>query len=339
MVDVWGFHMPTEVGNDPIENGVVSLGWPDMGDIFALPNSRDVFKQRLTETHPNTKAGAVPVDAGTLYKFVHEVKQGDIVIYPSKHDRTINIGVVNAKKWHSLTLKPWAGDFPNHIEVVWKGHYPRSDFSQAALNEIGSAVTLFRVRKHASEFLVKIGALAGATPSVADSEAPVPDDVASQTTSRLAEENTEDFIIRRIHSGLSGYEFEHFVAHLLQCMGYTARVSEKSGDGGVDVIAHTDQLGFEPPIIKIQCKRQTSQTGEPDVSQLLGTLGEGEFALFITLGSYSRQARVRERNNSRLRLLDGEELVDLVLQHYDKMSPRYRALLPLKKIYVADLVE
>ena len=339
MVDVWGFHMPTEVGNDPIENGVVSLGWPDMGDIFALPNSRDAFKQRLTETHPNTKPGAVPVDAGTLYKFVHEVKQGDIVIYPSKHDRTINIGVVNAKKWHSLTLKPWAGDFPNHIEVVWKGHYPRSDFSQAALNEISSAVTLFRVRKHASEFLAKIGALAGATSSVADSEAPVPDDVASQTTSRLAEENTEDFIIRRIHSGLSGYEFEHFVAHLLQCMGYTARVSEKSGDGGVDVIAHTDQLGFEPPIIKIQCKRQTSQTGEPDVSQLLGTLGEGEFALFITLGSYSRQARVRERNNSRLRLLDGEDLADLVLQHYDRMLPRYRALLPLKKIYVADLVE
>ena len=123
----------------------------------------------------------------------------------------------------------------------------------------------------------------------------------------------------------------------MRCIGYTARVSEKSGDGGVDVIAHTDQLGFQPPIIKIQCKRQTSQVGEPEVSQLLGTLGEGEFALFVTLGSYTRQARVRERNNPLLRLIDGEELVDMILQSYEVMSPRYRALIPMKKIYVADI--
>lgn len=320
-MDVWGIHMPAEVANDPIESGVVSLGWPAMGDIFALPNSRDVFKQRLIETHPDTKAGAVPVDAGTLYKFAHEIKQGDVLIYPSKHDRTVNIGVVRAKKWHSPSLKPWAVEFPNHIEVSWKGHFPRSDFSQSALNEIGSYVTLFRVRKYASEFLSKAGISMTSTSPVAGDEAPVPDDVASRTTSQLAEENTEDFIVRRIHARLSGYDFEHFTAHLMECMGYTARVSEKSGDGGVDVIAHTDQLGFQPPIIKIQCKKQTSQIGEPEVSQLLGTLGEGEFALFVTLGSYSRQARVRERTNPRLRLLDGEELVEMILQNYDKMSP------------------
>ena len=104
MVDVWGFHMPTEVGNDPIEHGVVSLGWPDMGDIFALPNSRDAFKQRLTETHPNTKPGAVPVDAGTLYKFVHDMKQSDvgIQITPSyRYDHT-SIEVLNPVKiWQS----------------------------------------------------------------------------------------------------------------------------------------------------------------------------------------------------------------------------------------------
>ena len=170
-----------------------------------------------------------------------------------------------------------------------------------------------------------------------DDDIPVPDDIASQSTSQLAQENTADFIVRRLHSQLSGYEFEHFVAHILECMGYSARVTEKSGDGGVDVIAHTDQLGFQPPIIKVQCKRQTGQIGEPEVSQLLGTLGEGEYALFVTLGSYSRSAWVRERNNPRLRLIDGEDFVTLVLQHYASISPRYRLLLPLKQIYVPDL--
>lgn len=338
MANVWGIHMPAEVGNSPIEEGAVSIGWPAMGDIFALPKSRDAFKELLAKAYPSTKAGAIPVDAGTLYKFANEIEAGDFIIYPSKHDRLVNIGKATGKKWHSQSGPSWKEDLPHHVAVQWLGHFPRSDFPQSALNEIGSFVTLFRVRQHAGEFLAKIGSAPSPVTTAIEEELAIPDDVASQTASQLAEENTEDFIIRRIHAGLSGYEFEHFTAHLMECLGYTARVSEKSGDGGVDVIAHTDQLGFQPPIIKIQCKRQTSQIGEPEVSQLLGTLGEGEYALFVTLGSYTRQAKARERNTPRLRLLDGEELVQLILQHYPKMSPRYRSMLPLKQIYVPDLL-
>jgi restriction system protein len=33
----------------------------------------------------------------------------------------------------------------------------------------------------------------------------------------------------------------------------------------------------------------------------------------------------------------GDELVDLILENYAELSPKYRALLPLKQIYVADL--
>ncbi|MEO5938808.1 MAG: restriction endonuclease [Sphingomonas sp.] len=284
------------------------------------------------------KAGAIPVDAGTLFKFVHEVCAGDVIIYPSKHDRLVNIGRATGKRHRATGGPAWHADLPNHLSVDWLGHFPRSDFSQAALNEIGSFISLFRVRQHAAEFVGKIS-IPDSTPSqMIDEESLVTDDVAAQTTSQLAEENTEDFVVRRLHTGLTGYEFEHFTAHLLQCMGYFARVSEKSGDGGVDVIAHTDQLGFKPPIIKVQCKRQTSQIGEPEVSQLLGTLGDGEYALFVTLGSYTRQARVRERNNPRLRLLDGEDFVQLVLQHYTALSARYRTMFPLKQIYVPDLL-
>jgi restriction system protein len=58
----------------------------------------------------------------------------------------------------------------------------------------------------------------------------------------------------------------------------------------------------------------------------------------VTLGSYIKQARVREQNTPRLRLLDGEELVQMILQHYPQMSPRYRLMLLLKQIYVPDLL-
>lgn len=81
----------------------------------------------------------------------------------------------------------------------------------------------------------------------------------------------------------------------------------------------------------------TSQTGGPDVNQLLGTLGEGEFGLFVNLGSYSRGAIELERNRPKLRLINGEQFVELVQQHYGKLAPHYRSLIPLKQIYVPDL--
>jgi len=77
----------------------------------------------------------------------------------------------------------------------------------------------------------------------------------------------------------------------------------------------------QPPIIKIQCKRQKDQIGEPVVSQLLGTLGDGEYGMFVTLGSFSTAAKMRERNTHKLRLIDGKQIVDLIQDFYHKMLP------------------
>ncbi|MBX7492034.1 restriction endonuclease [Qipengyuania sp. 1NDW9] len=338
MTKTWGVHMPEWVGDDPIEGGFVVIGWGRLGNIFEIPNDREEFKRRLERAYPEKKPGAIPVDAGTLFRFAHEIAEGDTIVYPSKHNRMVNIGKATGKRWHGPPLQDGEDTFPNYLGVEWRVSFPRSEFSQAALNEIGSFISLFRIRQHTSEFLKRLGEGHSDGRSASDQSDAVTDDIASQSASKLAEETTQDFVIRRIHQSLTGFEFEHFSAHLMECLGYTARVTEKTGDGGVDIIAHTDQLGFQPPIIKVQCKRQTAQVGEPEVSQLLGTLGEGEFALFVTLGSYTRQARSRERNTPRLRLLDGEDLVELILEHYPQMSPRYRTMLPLKQIYVPDII-
>lgn len=337
MTQVWGIHMPSWVGDEPVEKGYACIGWMQVGDILAIPPSRDAFKEAIARAYPTKKAGAIPVDAGTLFRFAYDIQAGDLIVFPSKHNRMVNIGRATGKRWYQPNPDNGDDDKPQYLGVNWVASYPRSDFSQAALNELGAYITLFTLRGTAGEFLAKAGLEEAKHASPAD-EIALPDDDVSQTASQVAEESTTDFIVRRLHTELTGYDFEHFIAHLMEGMGYTARVSQKSGDGGVDVIAHTDQLGFQPPIIKIQCKRQTGQIGEPEVSQLLGTLGEGEYALFVTLGSYTRQARIRERNNPRLRLLDGEELVEMILNHYPRMSPRYRRILPLKQIYVPDLI-
>ena len=64
-------------------------------------------------------------------------------------------------------------------------------------------------------------------------------------------ETTRDFVLKRLAQELKGHPFAHFVAHLLNTMGYRTRVSPEGVDGGIDIVAHKDELGFEPPIIKV----------------------------------------------------------------------------------------
>ncbi|SDQ14988.1 restriction endonuclease [Pseudovibrio sp. Tun.PSC04-5.I4] len=339
---VWGVHMGVHVSDRPIEGGYVGIGWLAMGDLTKIGASREAFKTALVAAYPDKKTGAIPVDAGSMFKFLHKIKADDIVVYPSKFDRMVNIGRFTGK---AIYVPDDHDEYPTHQKVEWLGHFPRDEFSQTALNEIGSFLTMFRVRRHANEFLRKVNLMGdGTTPDAAAAQADAQDDIADDDTATVsatiqAETSTSDFVIKRLMKELSGHQFEELIAHLLECMGYTARVTPKSGDGGVDVIAHMDPLGFQPPIVKVQCKRTTSQTSRPDVDQLLGTLGDGEYGLFINLGSFARGAVELERNRAKLRLINGEQLVMILFENYANLAPRYRVLVPLKQIFVPDLTQ
>jgi restriction system protein len=231
------------------------------------------------------------------------------VVYPSKPNRMVNLGIIESPYIFDPAQDE---EYPNRHKVKWIKSIPRAEFSQSALHEIGSAVTLFQVKNNAEEFL---SAFEGKLIPSADV-----DEQISVAASEATEESTRDFVIKILKSKLDPYQFEHFVGHLLERMGYYARVTQKSGDSGVDIIAHKDALGFEPPIVKVQCKQVLSSIGQPDVAQLYGHVQQGEFGLFMTLGEYTAQARQFERGKHNLRLINGDELVELIFDHYDEFD-------------------
>lgn len=63
-----------------------------MGDLSGL-KSRDNFKARYDQAYPGKSTGHVAVSAGQLYRFVHAVKLGDLVIYPSQVTRQVNLAL------------------------------------------------------------------------------------------------------------------------------------------------------------------------------------------------------------------------------------------------------
>jgi restriction system protein len=58
--------------------------------------------------------------------------------------------------------------------------------------------------------------------------------------------------------------------------------------------------------------------------------------LFVTLGSYSKDAVHLGRSREDLRLIPGTELVSLIFQHYERFARRWKALLPMRSVYVVD---
>jgi restriction system protein len=322
---IWGIHQEQRewnVDEAPKDAKDIAIGWEKLGDLSTLPSSREAFKAAFAKAYPEEKAGAVPVKAGVLFRFSKEMAVGDVIIYPSKSDRQVNIGLVAGNYAYLPSID---ARYPHRRRVDWKIHAPRTQFSQPALYEIGSAITMFQVSNNAEEF---IAALAGTPFKVADVDAVSAAEVANQ-----AKESIEDFIIKTLKNNLDPQQFENFIAELLRCMGYYVRVTPYGGDGGIDIIAHKDELGFQPPIIKVQCKQTFSTIGGPTVQQLLGAIQSNEHGLFVTLGDYSSDAVRIERGKSNLRLIGRTELVQLVFRNYERFDPYFKALLPLKQSY------
>ena len=129
-------------GTRPLDENYVAIGWPAMGDLSSLPPDREAFKARLADTHPHTKKGAIPVNAGTLFRFVREIKTGDHVLFPSKLGRMLYIGeVIGAHAFKPVkdpAAQGAAEDAVHRRSVRWLRSFPRTHFSQSALHEIGS---------------------------------------------------------------------------------------------------------------------------------------------------------------------------------------------------------
>ena len=91
--------------DDPLflNQNLIAIGWDKMGDLSAIHTSRDAYKEKYIAAYPDAKKGSIATSAGMLYRFVHEVQEGDYVVFPSKIDRKINIGVVESAYFYEAT--------------------------------------------------------------------------------------------------------------------------------------------------------------------------------------------------------------------------------------------
>lgn len=126
----------------------VALGWREMGNVGRLTATRQAFKRQMAAAYPNYKPGAIPVNAGQLFRFVHEVKVGDLIVYPSKLDRSIRIGEITGEYEYAPNVSE---RYPNLRAVEWRRVVPRGSFEQNAICELNSMMSFFQIKNCADE--------------------------------------------------------------------------------------------------------------------------------------------------------------------------------------------
>lgn len=320
---IWGFHN-TRSEIEMLEGNYIALGWKEMGDLSKIKPTREAYYETYNDVYPDAKKMSIANSAGQIFRFVNDAKIGDYIVFPSKFNRKVNIGVIESDYFYDDNER----EYPHKRKIKWiLKDIERDKYSQAARYEFGSFLSFFKIKKYASEHEAVINGRRFVDSLEQEDES---------ISIEAIEDSTKDYILKEISKNYKGYDFEDVVSALLNAMGYKTKNSTKGGDRGKDIIVYRDEL---PPRIIVQVKSQDGEIREETVQSLKGALNDGDYGLFVTLSDFTKNAKDYLSRQSRIKSINGSEFVDLLLKYYDDMPDEFKEVIKLRKVYMPVLTD
>ena len=172
------------------------------------------------------------------------------------------------------------------------------------------------------------------TPKKKQQQNSVPDDNLDPDESfednyQAIQKKTKDELLDRIKIDILPEDFEKLVLKLLTKLGYGLGQKNvhtgKSHDSGIDGEIYQDRFGLD--CIYMQAKRyKDNSIGSREIRDFIGALDQkkSKKGIFITTSKFSKEARETAKAGSfKLRLIDGEELADLLYAHNIGVKVKY----------------
>lgn len=308
-----------------LDDSVVAIGWSEAGDYRDI-SSREALIQRFATVWPEQTSRQIQVAAGQVWRFLHEVREGDQVVTYDPTTRLYHVGSIQGSpKYEPERMER----LPVVRQVSWTSAVSRDDLSESTRNTLGAIMTIFLLSGSAEqEILAKAGIRSSqrSEPDVQD-EMPTSDPFADIEEQAL--ERAKDRIL-----SLGWDELQELVAALLRSLGYRTVVSAAGPDRGRDILASRDGFGFEPPRIFVEVKHRRGAMGAPEVRSFLGGRHSDDRGLYVSTGGFTREAQYEaERATTVTHLMNLDDLARALLDQYESLDARGRALLPLTRIY------
>lgn len=146
-----------------------------------------------------------------------------------------------------------------------------------------------------------------------------------------------DAILKFIQTKFKGHGLARLVDAVLRAQGYKTEVSPPGPDGGVDILAGSGSLGFDQPRLCVQVKSGGAAEGQKTFNELLGVVSKfaSQQGLLVSWGGFTNPVKLDARKDFfRIRLWNQGDVVDAVLQNYERLDDEIKAELPLKRIWV-----
>lgn len=118
---------------------------------------------------------------------------------------------------------------------------------------------------------------------------------------------------------MSPKKFEAFSRELLKNMSieFTEIGVQMSNDGGIDGYGYARTSNYQTQRVVIQCKRWQGSVGSQEIDKFLGAMNKykADYGILITSGRYTASAREAALAGTPVTLIDGDELVRLVIKY------------------------
>ena len=110
-------------------------------------------------------------------------------------------------------------------------------------------------------------------------------------------------------------DFETFTARLFQKMGYNAKTTSKTNDGGFDIVLHRNQI---TTIVECKCYAQDHNVSRPLIQKLVGAnqTKNADRMMFVTTSDYTVGA-LKYANETGVETINGEQLSELIVKYYN----------------------
>lgn len=305
-----------------IENGYVGIGWLPEIDLYNI-KSRDELYPLYRQVYPkDTSNVVIGQQVGQVARFLLEMKAGDYVITPAQNTEFIYYGVIKEDAYF-FSDRSDGCPYAHRKKVDWNlTPIRRSEFSVPFQNTIRSSLTVFYV-SHKKNFFTVIGK----------------PELVSELEKRV-EFNYYNSILNRILE-LDDREFEILITHILTAVGFEGSEHKgRVGDGGVDATGELNIANMAKIKLFVQVKRYKlgQRISANTVKSLRSNIPAGGQGAFITTADFRKQAQdiAIEPGFPRIGLINGEQLVDILAEHWSEIPTEFKDKLGLKTGLVAN---
>lgn len=297
-----------------VDGGYVAIGWNGIPDVGEVQTREELYAIYKTANPQETSNIVIGQQVGQIARFLLDIHAGDYVITPAADTEWLHYGRVEPDPSYFFS-KETDCPFFHRRRVRWSSErLNRGVLSVPLQNTIRSLLTVFSIA-HLDEFLVAIG-------EAAKSKVP-------------AEVYDAYRVVLNQVLELNDKEFEILVGHLLTAVGFEgSEVTGKSGDGGVDATGELNVSNLAKVKVFVQAKRYklgTKISGNT-VKQLRQAIPFGGQGAFITTADFQANAHdvALEAGFPRIGLVNGRQLVDLLVEHWEDIPKEFRELLGLR---------